>query len=116
LLRDGEITRPGFGIQIANDQIVKQLGVEGVLVLRVAEGGAAEEAGFRPTEVDEEENITLGDVIVEINGAKVRSSNDLFKALDHLDVGDEVQVKLVRFARTPQEKTIDQRVKLKPVR
>jgi S1-C subfamily serine protease len=115
LLRYRTIKRPGFGIQIANDQIVRQLGVEGVLVLRVVEGGAAHTAGFRPTKVDGEENIELGDVIVEIDGTKIRTSNDLFKALDHRDVGDEVQVKLLRFARTPQEETVEQRVMLKPI-
>jgi S1-C subfamily serine protease len=115
LLRHGQVTRPGFGIQIANDQIVKQLGVEGVLVLRVAEGGAAQEAGFRPTEVDAEENIELGDVIVAIDDVPIRSSDDLFKVLDHHEVGDVVTVKLLRNARTPREETLETSVTLKPL-
>ena len=113
LLRHGKVIRPGFGIQIANDQIVRQLGIEGVLVLRVQPGGAAEAAGFRATEMDEEQNIQLGDVIVGVDGRPIRDSNDLFKALDRRAVGDEVSVTLLRHAKTPSQRQVELTATLK---
>lgn len=112
LLRHGQVIRPGFGVQIANDQISRQLGLEGVLILRVQEGSAADSAGFRPTEVDEQENIILGDVIVGVDGTPIRSSDELFKVLDEHDVGESVTVKLLRNARTEEETTVEIEVTL----
>ena len=86
-----------------------------MLVLKVQPGGAAEEAGFEPTVVDEDEQIRLGDVIVEIDGATVRSSEELFEILDARSVGDTVVVTLVRSARTNGEKKITKEVILKPL-
>ncbi len=113
LLRYGQVIRPGFGIQIANDQIVRQLGVEGVLILKVQPDGAAEAAGLRPTEVSEQDEIVLGDVIVSVDGEVVGSSDDLFKVLDHHNVGDTVSVKILRHLRTSDEQTLTQNIQLK---
>jgi len=115
LLRHGKVIRPGFGIQIANDQIMRQLGIKGVLVLKVQPGGAADEAGFQPTVVDEQDQIRLGDIIVEIDGVKIENSDDLFKVMDAHEVGDTVTVKLLRNARTDEERTITRDVQLRPL-
>lgn len=115
LLRHGRVIRPGFGIQIANDQIVRQMDIDGVLILKVQSGGAAEEAGFRPTVVDDQEQIQLGDLIVEIDDIPIRNSEDLFKVLDAHDVGDSVSVTMLRHARTDRERTETVRVTLRPL-
>src|SRR5207249_6639405 len=41
LIRYGKITRPGIGVQAAEDQIAQQLGVKGVLIVDVVAGSAA---------------------------------------------------------------------------
>ncbi len=115
LLRHGKVIRPGFGIQIANDQIVRQLGIDGVLVLKVQDGGAADAAGFQPTLVDEQEQIRLGDIIVEIDGVSIGNSEDLFKVMDAREVGDTVTVKLIRNARSDEETTLTREVVLRPL-
>ena len=38
----------------------------------------------------------LGDIITGINGRPIRTSSDLFKALDKLKVGDSLAVDLLR--------------------
>lgn len=115
LLRHGRLIRPGFGIQIANDQIMRQLDLQGVLILKVQSGGAAEAAGFQPTVVDEQEQIQLGDIIVEIDGETIRNSEDLFKVLDVRSVGDTVNVTLIRNARSDGEQQLDVSVQLRPL-
>ena len=102
LIRSGKVTRPGLGIQIADEQIAQKLGVTGVLVVDVARDGAAAKAGIQPTRRDSEGRLRLGDVITAIDGKKVESSNDLYLLLEKYKVGDAVTVTLLRDGRTVQ--------------
>jgi S1-C subfamily serine protease len=102
LIRNGKVTRPGLGIQIADEQIAQRLGVTGVLVVDVARDGAAAKAGIQPTRRDSEGRLRLGDVITAIDGKKVESSNDLYLLLEKYKVGDAVTVTLLRDGRTVQ--------------
>ncbi|MGE5219792.1 MAG: S1C family serine protease [Chloroflexota bacterium] len=104
LIRSGKITRPGLGIQIADEQIAQRLGVSGLLVVDVARGSAAARAGIRPTRRDAEGRLRLGDVIVALNGKKIESPNDLYLLLEKYRVGDAVTVSLLRDGRTVQTK------------
>ncbi len=104
LIRSGKITRPGLGIQIADEQIAERLGVTGVLVVDVARGGAAARAGIQPTRRDRQGRIQLGDVITAIDGKKIESPNDLFLALEKYKVGDGITVTSNRDGRTVQTK------------
>ncbi|MBI2930730.1 MAG: trypsin-like peptidase domain-containing protein [Planctomycetes bacterium] len=60
-------------------------GVEGVVIESVVPGSAAEEAGIKP-----------GDVLVEFDGAELKTFDDLRAVISKKAVGDEVQVKLRR--------------------
>jgi S1-C subfamily serine protease len=104
LIRYGKVIRPGIGVQVAEDQIAEQLGVEGVLVVDVRAGSAAAKAGVRPTRREASGRVRLGDVIVAIDGTKVASPNDLFIALDKYKVGDAVNLSLFRDGQTVQTK------------
>lgn len=96
LIRDGRVRRAGLGIRLAEDHLVRRLGVEGVLVWAVAPGGAADKAGLRPMGRDARGNLVLGDLIVGIDGRPVRESRDLFRLLDPHDVGDVVRLRVLR--------------------
>jgi S1-C subfamily serine protease len=104
LIRSGKITRPGMGIQIADEQIAQRLGVTGVLVVDVVRGSAAARAGIQPTRRDASGRVRLGDVITAIDGKKVESPNDLFLILEKYKVGDAVNVTSTRDGRTVQSK------------
>jgi S1-C subfamily serine protease len=106
LIRSGKLTRPGFGIQIADEQISQRLGVTGVLVVDVARGSAAARAGIQPTRRDAQGRVRLGDVITAIDGKKVESPNDLYLVLDKYKVGEAVSVTSSRDGRTVQTKII----------
>lgn len=102
LIRSGKVTRPGLGVQIAEDQIADRLGVRGVLIVEVVQGSAAAKAGLRPTRREASGRVRLGDVITGIDGRKVESSNDLFLALEKYKVGDTINVSLLRDGKTVQ--------------
>lgn len=71
---------------------MQRLGIEGVLILAVVNGGAADDAGLLPT-TEEDDGIHLGDVIVAIDGKKVRTGDDLLATLEDHEAGDVVKIR-----------------------
>jgi S1-C subfamily serine protease len=104
LIRSGKVTRPGLGIQTAEEQIAERLGVNGVLVVDVAPGGAAAKAGIRPTRREASGRVRLGDVITAVDGNKIESPNELFLALEKYRVGDAINLTLLRDGKSVQTK------------
>jgi S1-C subfamily serine protease len=98
LLAHGRIVRPGLGINILTDQIAQQQHIEGVVILGVTPGGAAEQAGISGAK-QSSNGLTLGDVIVNVDGTDVKKSSDLFKVLDAHKVGDSVDVTIENEGR-----------------
>jgi S1-C subfamily serine protease len=96
LIRHGKITRPGLGVQIAPDQVAKQLGLKGVLIMGVQPDSPAAKAGLRGTRRDESGRIQVGDVITAIDGEKVESVNQLLDRLEKYKVGSSVEVTFLR--------------------
>ena len=96
LIKFGELRRPTIGIELATQDIMRRIGMEGVLVIDVIEGTAAEKAGIRGTFRNRYGDIIWGDNIVGINGEKVKSQNDLFLALEKYEAGDKVILTIIR--------------------
>ena len=96
LIENGKIVRPGLGVQVASDQVAKQLGVDGVLVVKTMPDSPAAKAGIRPTRRDEAGHLVLGDIITSIDNKPVKKTNDLFDALSSKHVGDVVKIGIVR--------------------
>jgi S1-C subfamily serine protease len=98
----GRYVRPTLGIT-ANDDVSRQLfgaeGAGGVLVLDVTSGSPAERAGLRPTEIEPNGNILLGDIIAAIDGRPVDSFNSLINMLDAREFGDRVTLTVIRGER-----------------
>jgi S1-C subfamily serine protease len=94
LLRDGKILRPGLGLALVTDQMAMQNGIDGVVILRVMPGGAADQAGLTGL-VQSPDGMFAGDVLVKVDTIDVHRQSDLFRALDGHSVGDEVDVTVV---------------------
>jgi S1-C subfamily serine protease len=109
LLAHGKVVRPGLGIVPASEQIVRQLKVQGVLVLSVPEGSAAQQAGLVGTTQGPQSWI-LGDLIVSVDDQPVAELNDLYRVLDRHEVGDVVKLEVVRAG---QKRAVS--VKLQPL-
>mmetsp|Transcript_41751 Transcript_41751/g.67065 ORF Transcript_41751/g.67065 Transcript_41751/m.67065 type:complete len:279 (-) Transcript_41751:1711-2547(-) len=96
IIRFGRVTRPIMGITFAPDAAVEQLGLGGVLVLDAREAGPAWRAGVKATSRDESGRLILGDVIVELDGNLIKNSSDLYRTLDKLNVGQQIQMEVMR--------------------
>lgn len=90
LIDNGKINRGLIGVMISNvDEVfAKKLGlneVYGALVQEIVKGGAAEKSDIQPM-----------DVITELNGKKVNTSNELQGFLGLFRAGDKVNLKILR--------------------
>ena len=98
-------TRAGLGIQLASDELARQIGApEGVTITRVLPGGAAAAAGLVAARRDEEGNVVLGDVITAIDGKPIKKVEDLFTVLKEYKVGDTVTLEVVRNGQKIENK------------
>jgi S1-C subfamily serine protease len=97
LIRYGQVTQPGLGIQAAPDELARRLGVEqGVLILNVTKSGPAAKAKLRPTRRDQFGQVRRGDILVAIDGQKVTNSKQLYEVLGQHNVGDTVTLTYLR--------------------
>jgi S1-C subfamily serine protease len=105
LINHGQVVRPRLGVQVAEDQQARQLGVkEGAMVVRVFPGSPAEATGLQGAQVDEQGHIILGDVIVAIDDKPIKSSKDLFDVLEQFKAGDTVTVTYMRDGKKQEAK------------
>ncbi len=97
LIKNGTVRRPKLGIGGRDVNTLRGMPVEeGILIIQVMPGGAAAAAGLRPTTQTEEGDIALGDIILSIDGEKVRNNDDLYHILDKHQIGDVVKVEVMR--------------------
>ncbi|WP_425454790.1 DegQ family serine endoprotease [Inmirania thermothiophila] len=93
LVRYGEVRRGRLGVVVQDltPELARAFGLargEGAVIAQVVPGSPAEKAGLQP-----------GDVVVEINGRRVRNSADLRNAIGLLRVGERVRLEIVRDGR-----------------
>ena len=110
ILQYGKVTKPGLGVQVASANIAARLDIDGALVLGIAPGGPAAKIGLRPTTRDARGRLILGDIIVRVGTHRLRNSDDLFRAMDSLKVGDKVEIEFLREGRIQTVETILERV------
>jgi S1-C subfamily serine protease len=103
LVRSGEVRRPKLGISTRDVEALKnqiELPVaQGVIVWQVAPGEAAANAGLRGLTQTENGDVEIGDIIVGIDNEKVNNADDLYHILDKHQVGDTVQIQIMRNNR-----------------
>ncbi|MCC6915647.1 MAG: PDZ domain-containing protein, partial [Rhodospirillaceae bacterium] len=98
IIDTGTYIRPALGIDVdeqLNDQLGAMTGRDGVFVLRVRPGSAAERAGLAgvtPTP----QGVIPGDIIKELNGKPVENVAGLFAQLDDYRVGEAVRLAVER--------------------
>lgn len=108
LIANGRYRHPSLGVTVA------ELGTEvnpaaggptrGLLIMQLAAGGPAEQAGLRAATVSVRRRRYVysgGDIIVAVGGKAVTSRNDLFLVLDgNYRPGDTVELTIVRDGQT----------------
>jgi S1-C subfamily serine protease len=112
LISTGRYAPPSLGIEtddLLNRAIKRQLGVEGVAVLRVRPGTGAEKAGLRGVRIGPRNTIVPGDVILAVDGKEVTSAAHLNARLDDYQVGDTVTLTIWRDGKREQVRATLQR-------
>jgi len=106
LIKTGRVERAGIGIQVAPDQIMRQLKLTGVLITGFTENSVAEAAGMLATTQNSETGeIELGDRVVAIGQEPITIGADLWRALSKYKVGDSVTV-TTRRGNKEQQSTV----------
>ncbi len=106
LVQHGRYVRPILGITMnddVSDRVTARLGVKGILVLQVSPGSPAASAGIRGTEVTENDDLLLGDIIQSIDGKPVGKTSELTALLDSYHLNDSVRVQFLREGSKQEE-------------
>ncbi len=108
ILQYGRVRKPRLGIESLplNAQLARVLELpvsEGLMVTGVISGASAEKAGLKGPNDEVQIGRYLipigGDIIVNIDGQKINTRDDLDRALNNKNVGDRVQVEVMRGKR-----------------
>jgi serine protease Do len=97
LVEHGKVTRGSIGVSFQEEQstnpvVLRQLGAPyGVVIESVEPGSPASRAGLKG-----------GDVITAVNGAPVKTGNDLVDAITRTKVGSKVQISYIRDRKEMQ--------------
>jgi S1-C subfamily serine protease len=114
LIKNGRVIRPWFGVEgySLNDELASDLGLpvsSGILVARVYRGSSAESAGIRGANqmaiLYNERVLIGGDIITEVDGQPVTSSEELKMVLESKHAGDTVKVTIYR-GKTKIQKSV----------
>ncbi len=103
LIAKGRYERPQLGIESNEDinrALMKQLGVEGVLILRVTPGSVAAAAGLKGTQMQTGGGVIPGDVITKLGGTKITSVRELLSRLDDFSMGEKTTITIWRNGKT----------------
>ncbi|GMI19844.1 hypothetical protein TeGR_g9935 [Tetraparma gracilis] len=98
LIKYGKVTRPVLGATYLAAEKSEQIGIaDGVLVVDVFKSSPAYAAGLRRTESGPGSGVArLGDVILSLDGERVRSEGELNQAIARKRVGDRVALAVRR--------------------
>ncbi len=105
IIAKGRYERPRLGVEIneeVNKALLEQLGVEGVLILKITPESTAEIAGLRGTKIEEGGEVIPGDIITRLGDSKVTSVRELLARLDDFNIGDKTTITIWRNGETMQ--------------
>ena len=98
LIARGRYAPPTLGITTDRrvDAMARRQGIDGVLVLGIAPGSAAERAGLRPARITSDGRLIPGDAITRLGTHPIDGTQDLRAALDDHRAGDTVPLEILR--------------------
>lgn len=97
IIRTGHAPEPGLGIITASPAASAELGIRGVIIIRVLPGSPAEQAGLKG--IDQSTG-AIGDVITAVNGHPVSTLADLSVVFDQTGIGHTVSLTIENNGQT----------------
>jgi S1-C subfamily serine protease len=103
IIQFGKVTHPGIqGIRFVPDEYARGTEIAGAIIWDVPRESQAYELGLRGLARDAFGRRYIRDVITAVNGAKIKSYDDLFSALDNYKIGDTVTLTIERSGKARQ--------------
>ncbi len=102
LIKHGKLIRPGLGVSLVPDSIVKRWGIKGLVIGKVSRGGSADRAGLRGARETQAGRIELGDIVVAIDGKTIETIDDMMDVMEAHKVGDQVMLDIIRANKRQQ--------------
>ena len=96
ILEHGEPIQPGIGVRLLYDNIARRWGIRGVIVGETVPGGPADRAGLEGIRRTRRNRVTLGDVIVGVDGLPIENTDELMLAFEDAGVGARIELELDR--------------------
>ena len=99
LIAQGRYQRPTLGVVVddrISSLITEEMGVEGVMILKIESGSPADEVGLRGARIVGDNGVIPGDIILTIEDQPVSDTEMLLDALDQYSIGDRVRIRFLR--------------------
>ncbi len=93
LIAYGRLLRPIIGVELASDRWIRRYRIEGLPVIHVYPGLPAHEAGIRGARRTSRGEVELGDIIVAVEGRRVRSNDDYLSIMEQHRPGDTLTIR-----------------------
>lgn len=92
LITHGRLASPRLGVRVADNRLAHRLSIDGVLVLAVEPDSAAARVGLQGTRRTRTGGLVLGDILLAIEGVRLRDNADLVAQLRGRKVGEMVEI------------------------
>jgi len=99
IIKYGKYIKPSIGIEVddrVNRYLKETLGIEGVAVLGLVKGSDAQNKNLVPAKFYGDGRIEFGDIILAVNGKRVKNIYDLEDILEKLPIGSFANLELLR--------------------
>ncbi|MBL8497491.1 PDZ domain-containing protein [Nitrosomonas sp. JL21] len=99
IISRGKYIRPAMGITVdekLNNRLVERLQVNGVVILSIAPGSAADEAGLQGATLTPDGNIIANDIIIALENKPIDSVSKLLARIDSYKIGDTIRITVQR--------------------
>ncbi len=110
ILKNGRVVLAGIGIQRVEPKVSVHLGVtKGILIADVIAKTPASRVGLHGTIKDRWGRVSLGDIIIALNGHPVADYDELYNLLTEITIGESIKLTVLRENKpvTFKMKTID---------
>lgn len=97
LISHGKMIRPLLGIRPLPTHYKNRFGIRnGLVVMKVLKSGPASRLGLKGITEDRYGRIIIGDIIVEMDGKKIKDYDDYFQVMDKKKFGETLKLKVIR--------------------